>query len=192
VSGYLIRQADDADVSRVAELWTAAARDLAARGYDQWQYPVRVASIQKAVDAGTCWVIDDKRGLAATVTLDEDADPALWRPEDQPGDALYVHRLVVRTDLRGQDLGSAILDWAGDRAADLGKGWLRLDAWTTNPDLHRYYLNQNFHHIRTVHAAGIVSGALFQREAAATLPHGQDAVDAIIGRRLGATSAPGC
>jgi hypothetical protein len=61
------------------------------------------------------------------------------------------------------DLGSAILDWCGEEASSQGKPWLRLDAWTNNPDLHKYYLDRGFTLVRIVHGPDIVSGALFER-----------------------------
>ncbi|WP_340559487.1 hypothetical protein [Streptomyces sp. GSL17-111] len=52
--------------------------------------------------------------------------------------------------LPGVNLGGRLLDWAGDRAWRAGAGWVRLDAWTSNERLHRYYLGQGFAHVRTV------------------------------------------
>ena len=172
MTDFVIRQADDADVARVAELWTTVSRDLGDRGFDQWQYPVKTVNIETAVAAGTCWVMDDDDGLAATVTLDADADLTLWRPEDRPDDAMYVHRLVIRTDLRGIDLGSAILDWACGRARIAGKHWIRLDAWSTNQALHEYYLARGFQLVRQVEGPNVVSGVLLERSATTALGRG--------------------
>lgn len=98
--------------------------------------------------------------LWQTVTIDNDADPQLWRPEDP----IYLHRLVVDRPVRGADVGSAILDWAGRRAANRGKTWPRLDAWTGNTSLREYYRPRGFQLVRTVHVLTLVSGALFQRK----------------------------
>ncbi len=54
-----------------------------------------------------------------------------------------------------------MLDWDSYRAFDAGLTWLRLDAWTTNPRLHDYYLGAGFQHVRTIESR--VSGACFQR-----------------------------
>lgn len=153
-----------ADVESVVKIWNEAAAWLAGRRLDQWQYPVRRDRIEYAAAAGSLWLIEDVAlELTATVTLDEYADPKLWTPEDGPEQALYLHRLVVRSNARGAQLGSHILDWCGERAERQGKPWLRLDAWTNNPGLHRYYLDQQFHLVRTVDKPGIVSGVLFER-----------------------------
>src|SRR4051812_31140248 len=104
---FTARRATDADLNTVVELWTQAAAWLRERGEDQWQYPIKVDGIRAAISSGTCWLIDSsEQGTVATVTVDAFADPRLWQPSDQPDQALYVHRLVVRADARAQELGS--------------------------------------------------------------------------------------
>jgi GNAT superfamily N-acetyltransferase len=97
------------------------------------------------------------------MTVDEYADPEFWHPEDDPGSALYVHRMVVRRSEAGRDLGAVLLDCAEQLAADRRKKWVRLDARRTNTDLHAYYVAHGFTHVRTVCLDHRPSGALFQR-----------------------------
>ena len=165
-----IRRARPDERDTVADLWNGAAAWLRERDQDQWQYAVRLDNIEAAIAAGTCWLIEHHpRHAVATVTLDTFADPRLWLPEDQPQTGRYVHRLVRHRQARIPHLGSAILDWASVRAAEDGARWLRLDAWTTNTRLHKYYLEHDFQLVRTVHAHDVNSGALFERRAGLTL-----------------------
>jgi hypothetical protein len=164
-----IRLAEPTERDVVANLWNAAAAWLREHGHDQWQYPVRLHAIEAAIEARTCWLVEHPRGQVATITLDNFADPRLWLPEDQPDAARYVHRLVVSQTERIPDLGSAVLDWASVHASTAGAEWLRLDAWTSNTRLHKYYLERGFHLVRTVQAPDIHSGVLFERRAGATL-----------------------
>lgn len=173
VRGMTIRQARRDELGTVADLWNAASARLGARGLDQWQYPVRTDNIRMALDAGTCWIIEDAGGVPiGTVTVDDNADPQLWVPSDGPADALYLHRLVVLESHSAREVGSAVIDWASRRAHARGKRWLRLDAWTSNEGLHRYYLRHGFRHVRTVVAPAIISGALFERPAGVALGRG--------------------
>ena len=151
------RRALAQDVDVVAEMWLEAAKWLGERGYDQWQYPIKTYNIVAAIQAGHCWLFDEDRHPVATVTLDDNADLSLWLPEDQPDDALYLHRLVVRRSASTTNLGSAIVDWASRRAHAEGKSWLRLDAWSTNTDLHSYYVSLGFRWVRTVVGPEVVS-----------------------------------
>jgi ribosomal protein S18 acetylase RimI-like enzyme len=71
--------------------------------------------------------------------------------------------MLVPLARSGDELGREMLDWAGGQAFDAGLTWLRLDAWTTNTQLHDYYRRFGFRHVRTI--ASRVSGACFQRPA---------------------------
>jgi ribosomal protein S18 acetylase RimI-like enzyme len=93
------------------------------------------------------------------------ANPDLWTENERAEPALYIHKLIVARPYAGRGLGTELLDWAGGRAADEGRTWLRLDAWTSNEPLQRYYEKQGFTHVRTVPLAHNPSGALFQRPA---------------------------
>ena len=84
--GYVVVQLH---IANGARLWRREVED-------QWQYPVRVDNINAAIANKACWLFEEAGSPPiATVTLDEFADPALWRPSDVPKDALYLHRLVV-------------------------------------------------------------------------------------------------
>jgi GNAT superfamily N-acetyltransferase len=168
-----VRPARADELETVASLWQEAAAWLAERGLDQWQYPPRHESIARNIAAGDeCWLAEHDGQVVATITLDRHADLEFWQPEDDPDAALYVHRMVVARSSAGLDLGSALLDWACRRTAAAGKRWVRLDAWRTNPGLHRYYEGQGFSPVRIVDLAHRGSGALYQRPADTQLGRG--------------------
>ncbi|MEU8355252.1 GNAT family N-acetyltransferase [Nonomuraea sp. NPDC048882] len=106
---------------------------------------------------------DESAPPVATIALDEHADPEFWRPGDDPGAALYVHKLAVARPWSGSGLGDALLDWAGASAYWAGLPWLRLDCAKNNPGLQNYYRRRGFRHVRTVDLPHRSSGALFQR-----------------------------
>lgn len=160
------------DVGLLVRWREEASRWLAERGIDQWRepWPDHDAMVQRmlaSIDAGETWMVLDNGDKVASVALDDHADPNLWTPEEQAEPARYLHRLVVTSTHRGQDLGGGILDWACDRAAGEGARWVRIDVWTDNTALQRYYLSHDFHHVRTLDPdqyPGYPSGALFQRQ----------------------------
>lgn len=168
----LIRRATEDDIGTVARLWQEAGAWLREQGSDQWQYPVRWEGITAAVSAGACWLIEHTDTPIGTITLDEDADPMYWGPEDDPEAALYAHRMVTARAVRGVSLGAAMLDWASERAQAAGRTWLRLDAWRTNMRLREYYADQGFELVRVVEDPRNGSGACFQRPAHVRLNQG--------------------
>ena len=157
------------DLPRLLQFRADAADWLSARGSDQWSVPFPGEHIARGIEAGEVFLIKAADGTdAATVTLDRNIDLELWdlwTPEERAESALYVHKLTVDRRYAGNDLGGQILDWAGDRAARVGAKWLRLDAWTTNHGLHRYYLAHGFDHVRTTTNPHEVSGWIAQRPA---------------------------
>lgn len=165
----LVRPARPDEADLVAGMWAEAAAWLASRSSDQWQYPPRRERIEASIAAGECWLAFDGGRAVATITLDRHADPDFWVPDDDPDDALYVHRMVVRRSSAGGEIGSALLDWASLRAARAGLSWLRLDAWRSNYHLRAYYESRGFVLVRVVDAAGRRSGALYQRPAGRVL-----------------------
>ncbi|GAA2955281.1 MULTISPECIES: GNAT family N-acetyltransferase [Streptomyces] len=161
----IITRAEEADLPRLLKFRQDTSVWLSAQGIDQWAKPFPAEHILSSIRAGDVFMIREQPAgdAAATVTLDEDADDRLWTPEERAQPARYVHKLTVDRKYAGTGLGARILDWAGDRAAHEGAAWLRLDAWTTNPRLHAYYLDQGFSHVRTSTDPSVVSGWAAQR-----------------------------
>ncbi|MBB4906354.1 GNAT family N-acetyltransferase [Actinophytocola algeriensis] len=172
MSTVTVRRATAASADVVADMWVRAAAALARAGLDQWQYPVKLHNIHAAIAAGTCWLASDSFGaIVGTITLDQDADPEMWPPEDRPADAFYLHRMITEPAAKGVELGSALIDWSARRAVEAGRKWIRLDAWRSNPGLWKYYADRGFELVRVVpHPSG--SGACFQRDATIQLGHG--------------------
>ncbi|HEX5542129.1 MAG TPA: GNAT family N-acetyltransferase [Micromonospora sp.] len=169
----IIERANLGDLETIIVMREEASAWLSTRGIDQWREPwpsqeAMSARIAASIRAGETWMVRDEAGQsAATVALDSFADPRLWTPAEQRDPALYLHRLIVRRNWAG--LGSKILDWAASRARQLGKAWIRIDVWTHNYPLHRYYLNNGFQHVRTLELEDYPSGALFQRSTGASV-----------------------
>lgn len=166
------------DVDTLLEWRRERAQWLAGKGEDQWQVPWPRWAVAGAVLAGQTWMVFDGETPAATITLTAGVDldsvwksdkgpgmspDLLWYPEDDPGNSLFVSKLMTPAAYAGTGLGAELLDWAGGRAYEAELCWLRLDAWTTNTALHDWYVRLGFTHVRTVRSR--VSGACFQRPA---------------------------
>ncbi|MFD8083832.1 GNAT family N-acetyltransferase [Kitasatospora sp. NPDC059722] len=165
-----MRVATPGELFQVEGLLVGAGEWLASLGSDQWQFPPRRTRLLESMERGECFLAFRDGLPVGTLTVDGQADPEFWHADDEPETALYVHRMAVAREVAGQAIGARMLDWAADRAAAAGKTRLRLDAWKTNPALHRYYQGQGFTLVRTVDLPHRQSGALFEREVAARGP----------------------
>jgi ribosomal protein S18 acetylase RimI-like enzyme len=168
-----LRRAEPEDLSGVLTLLADTAEWLHAQGVRQWPRggfgPERITPL---IEERVLFLLDDElRYLdpdesappVATIALDGHADPEFWSPGDNPGAALYVHKLAVARPWSGSGLGDALLDWAGAAAHAAGLPLLRLDCSKTNWRLQQYYRRRGFRHVRTVDLPHRASGALFER-----------------------------
>lgn len=70
-------------------------------------------------------------------------EPLVW-PEIVNADAIYVYNLAVMRAWAELGLGGRMLDWAGIRAASLGRRYVRLDCLANNHFLCDYYTRAGF------------------------------------------------
>ncbi|MFI5777174.1 GNAT family N-acetyltransferase [Nocardia sp. NPDC051570] len=171
-----IRQAGMADLGTICRLRLQRTTWLAERGWDQWTRQGRGLPIERfaraagrAVRAGETWIAEIDGEPAGTITINGRADAGLWSP-GEIADAVIVHYMIVDVRFSGHGLGPALLAHAAAMARAARRTWVRLDAWTTNTDLHAYYRRAGFRLARMAgpDAPG-PSGALFERRADAWL-----------------------
>lgn len=154
----IIKNAEPDDVEKLLAFRKEAADWLSGLGSDQWQRPYPADRLLKTINAGTVFMVTDGDATAATITLTTDAEEGLWTPRELDEPSMFVNKLTVARAHAGRDIGGRLLDWAGERAGEAGAVWLRLDAWTTNEALQRYYMRQGFNHVRTVFEGTAVNG----------------------------------
>lgn len=154
----IITPAEPQDLPTLLSFRQEAAAWLRGLGSDQWSRPYPADKLSATIEAGTVFMLRDGHSTAGTITLTPDAEDGLWTGEELAEPSMFVNKLTVAREYAGQNLGGRLLDWAGDRAHRAGARWLRLDAWTTNERLQRYYLDQGFSHVRTVFEGAAVNG----------------------------------
>ncbi|MBF6327512.1 GNAT family N-acetyltransferase [Nocardia transvalensis] len=171
-----IRQARMGDLGTICRLRLQRTAWLAARGSDQWTRQGRGLPIERfaraagrAVRAGETWIAEVDGESAGTITVNDRADEGLWSP-GEIADGVIVHYMIVDLRFAGQGVGADLLAHAAELARARHRGWVRLDAWTTNTALHAYYLRAGFQLARIAgpEASG-PSAALFERRADAWL-----------------------
>ena len=174
---YELRLANEDDLDGAENLTASVCAWLRSKGTDQWQRPGpdddgRVTRVRAALAAGKTWVLVDGRTRIAMITVDWQAVtpglPVLWNEDERAEPAAYDHRMAVLRDpaYAGHGLGVRLLDWTGRLAAEAyGARYVRLDAWTSNSGLHRYYKDIGFDMKRTYEEEEIncPSGAMFEK-----------------------------
>ncbi|MEV0187186.1 GNAT family N-acetyltransferase [Kitasatospora purpeofusca] len=154
----IIETAKPADLEYLLAARREAAAWLRTLGSDQWSRDYPADKLLATIDAGTVFMLRDGAETAGTITVTSEVEPGLWNDDELAEPSRFVNKLTVSRAYAGRDIGGRLLDWAGERAASEGAKWLRLDAWTTNERLQRYYLDHGFTHVRTVREGGAVNG----------------------------------
>ncbi|MEC3913265.1 GNAT family N-acetyltransferase [Nocardia sp. CDC160] len=168
-----LRPACLADLGTITRFRLQRTSWLAARGSDQWTRAGRglpietfVRSVAHAVRNGETWIAEVDGEAAGTITVNDRADENLWSPGEL-ADAVIVHYMIVDLRFAGNRIGESLLAHAATLARLQHRSWVRLDAWTTNKDLHAYYRRSGFRLSRIAgpEATG-PSRALFERRTA--------------------------
>lgn len=164
-----IRLATPDDRGVILDLIEEAAAWLRTRDTDQWARPWpdearRDARVLAGILAGRTWIVMDYGIPVASVTYRPDGNKALWSKAERNEPAGYMSRLVVSRKYAGTKVGAALTDWAGWRSRDeFSADYLRIDVWTTNVRLHRYYEERGFHFLRFCDDPYYPSAALFYK-----------------------------
>ena len=144
----IIRPATHSDVDRMDEICEAAKATMRSMGINQWQdgYPNR-ACWEADVDDGFAYVAETDEGtVAGMFALVIDAE--MNDPEPSYGvidgawltpAAKYaaVHRVGVAPEAKGQGVAGTMLDFACDKAAQLGLASVRIDTHADNKPMQR-------------------------------------------------------
>lgn len=135
------RQVTPADLDAVYAMYCGVCLWLNdARGItEQWPREVDKQEIGELFETGELYVALWQDEIAGAFRLNERDHH--W---DDDGAALYVHAFAVNRTFKGQGIGQAMLDWAGDEARRRGKHFVRLDCMNENPRLKQVYTDAGF------------------------------------------------
>lgn len=149
-------------IDTVAE-WLRTHKDT-----NQWEKPwpteeERIKRIQVDLGEGKTWIAWDGDRPVATITADP-VEHNVWPVEMLRDPAVYVSRLVVDREYSGARIGAQLLDWAGVRGKrQFGACWVRVEVWTDNFALHKYYEVQGFRFCGFSAIRDYPAAALFQK-----------------------------
>jgi GNAT superfamily N-acetyltransferase len=140
-----IRRAELADREIVYDILREAAVWLDERGMPMWRdNELDRAGIERDVAAGLFYIAELDGAAAGTVRY-QLSDAEFW-PDAEEDDAAYVHRLAVRRRFSKCGVSTALLAWAVQRTAWLGRRFLRLDCEADRTRLRALYEDFGFRH----------------------------------------------
>jgi GNAT superfamily N-acetyltransferase len=155
---------DESHRKLVHQVRDDAGEWLATKGTDQYRGGLDMAQVHVNIDHDfdnypfVGWEVD---GRIVAIMAIIDPEPDFWTPEERAEPQTYISRFFVTE--HGKGFGTALLNAIVEKARQEDKQWIRLNCWSTNTALHRYYIAHGFEHVRTCDVPGRMSGALFQR-----------------------------
>lgn len=129
------------DLEDVFKLFEHSIDYQEKKGYPVWRNYDKNALIKDVEDKHQYKVVVElKTAIVFSVRY---SDKIIWREQDT-GNSIYLHRIVVNPEFKGQRLFGTILDWAIAHSKQKGLRSIRMDTWAANPTIINYYKSFGF------------------------------------------------
>jgi GNAT superfamily N-acetyltransferase len=144
-----VRLADEPDVDRAMVLVRACIDHMRGAGIEQWDeiYPTRDTLLADAREQKLYVASLGAEPTIGLLVLNDYQNPEYADvPWTVNGVAVaVVHRLMVDPAYQGQGIARHLMEFAEEKARELGYGAVRLDAFTANPRALRLYQGLGYH-----------------------------------------------
>jgi dihydrofolate reductase/ribosomal protein S18 acetylase RimI-like enzyme len=141
---YKILNTTKEDLDEVLWLFKQAMTLRGKNGYKVWSDIDKIA-LEKDIANGLQYKIVSGNDILCIFSIQHN-DPFIWRDRDQ-SDAIYLHRIVVNPNFKGQRQFEKVLDWATDFARQRNLKFIRMDTWADNEKIIDYYKSFGFQFI---------------------------------------------
>lgn len=122
-----VRTAVESDLEVVVSILHEAVNWLSEKGMPLWKLSdFTIEAMKPAIDSGQL-IVAERDGKVVASVLRQWEDPLFW-PDKEEGQAVYIHKLVVRRSGAGQGFSKALIDWVANDAATRSRKYLRLDS----------------------------------------------------------------
>lgn len=138
---YTILNTTIDDLPMVNYLFDRAIELQGKNGYRVWEeidQPALILDIQN----GMQYKVVSGADILCIFSVQRN-DLIIWRHHDQ-NDGIYLHRIAVNPDYKGQKQFEKILNWARDFVINHDLKYIRIDTWADNKRLIDYYLSYGF------------------------------------------------
>ncbi|MEN8123575.1 MAG: GNAT family N-acetyltransferase [Bacteroidota bacterium] len=135
------------DIDEIYRLYDIAIEYQKERFHLHW--PVFKRSlIETEINENRQWKIMKDNNVACVFAITFE-DPHIWE-EKNIDKAIYIHRIAVNPDYRGENFVNKIVKWAKIYAKSMGKDYLRLDTVGDNKKLLEHYRKNGFNFLGMV------------------------------------------
>jgi ribosomal protein S18 acetylase RimI-like enzyme len=150
-SSYQVENTNKSDLPFIFGFFDHSVKYQKAGGYPSWENYDKNILIQESEKGNQYKVTFGKEiGIVFSVVY---SDKILWGEQDK-GDAIYLHRIVVNPEFKGRKLFGLILNWSIAHAKQKGLQFVRMDTWANNLVIMDYYKSFGFRFMGNVDTSG--------------------------------------
>ncbi len=157
----IIKKVNKNNINEVSRILTKAAKWLISEDMKNWdpsRFTVgKMLKHNNLDELFLCYVGDEAAGCLKL----QERDEKFW-PDDEPGDALYVHRLAVRRKYAGHGISVFMLNWAKEQARIRECRHIKLDCLSDREKLCKFYVGQGFTKVNECLVFGKYPTAFFE------------------------------
>ncbi|MCB0489915.1 MAG: GNAT family N-acetyltransferase [Cyclobacteriaceae bacterium] len=134
----------EGDLPEVYILFEKAIEYQKSKNYPVWHGFDRLTLVHDVASKNHYKIIrSEKMAMVFSVCY---ADPLIWGKRET-GESIYLHRIVVNPQFKGQKLFSDVLAWAINHGIMKSKKSIRMDTWVDNANIIDYYKSFGFQFI---------------------------------------------
>jgi ribosomal protein S18 acetylase RimI-like enzyme len=134
------------DWDEILRLFEQAMELQGKNGYKVWN-SIDKTALEKDIVNKLQYKITREADILCIFSV-QHSDPFIWRERDR-NDAIYLHRIVVNPNFKGQKQFQKVLDWAKQFARGNNLQYVRMDTWADNNRIIDYYKTFGFEFIET-------------------------------------------
>ena len=136
-----IKNSDITDIDTIFKLYDFATEMQKSKSAVPWPKFDRKL-IELEILEKRQWKIVDGDQIACVWAITDD-DPLIWEEKNNEP-ALYIHRISVNPNFRGQNFVKTIAEWSGNYAKKTNKKYVRMDTVGENHGLIKHYTKCGF------------------------------------------------
>lgn len=129
------------DLDEILWLFEQAMDLQGKNGYKVWSGIDKIA-LEKDIENGLQYKIVSDNYILCIFSIQHN-DPFIWGDKDQ-NDAIYLHRIVVHPNFKGQRQFEKVLNWTKNFARKKNLKFVRMDTWADNEKIIDYYRSFGF------------------------------------------------
>ncbi|CAL2105563.1 GNAT family N-acetyltransferase [Tenacibaculum sp. 190524A02b] len=138
---YIVQNSTIIDLDFIVWLYDEAIKYQKRNGFVGWE-SIDKNHLKREIENNLNYKIIQDENIVCVFGV-VFSDKLIWRDKDK-GASIYIHRITVNPNFKGQKQFKKVLEWAKDYCTKNGLDSIRMDTWTENPAIIEFYKKYGF------------------------------------------------